>query len=205
MENATEALKMAGAVLMFIIALSVSINAFGHARETADTVMANLDRETTYIDGDMYYRASEDESIRKVGIESVIPTLKRVFNEGYEVEFIFHTENKEPIFTVLATSSTDETDDEQVIRVGKENNYLEDSPEGKNIFLKAILYGTDANDEDWKEYYGDKIKLPSKSLYERLKSGVAIIEKAGEYRIEKESDANEEVKRVIKYEVNEIA
>ena len=56
MENAAEALKMAGAVLMFMIALTVSIVTFGQARQTADSVMSNMDRETAYIDGQLYYK-----------------------------------------------------------------------------------------------------------------------------------------------------
>ena len=34
MENATDALKMAAAVLIFVLALSISINAFGGAGRT---------------------------------------------------------------------------------------------------------------------------------------------------------------------------
>ena len=196
MENAAEALKMAGMVLMFMIALSVSIVSFGKARETADIVMSNMDRETTYIDGNMYYKGSG--STRKVGIETVIPTLKRVFNEGYEIEFKFPSEDAEPIYTIKATSSTDDTDDKKIFRI-KDNKFLDASTEGKNAFLNGILYGTS---DEFKKYYKDTIKLPTKSLYDRLKNGVEIIEQAGEYKIEKESDANEEIVRVIKYVIN---
>ena len=52
MENAVDALKMAGAVLMFVIALSVSIVAFGQVRQTADIILDYKDRETVYIYGD---------------------------------------------------------------------------------------------------------------------------------------------------------
>ena len=45
MENAVDALKMAGAVLMFVMALSVSIVAFGQVRQTADLVLDQTDRE----------------------------------------------------------------------------------------------------------------------------------------------------------------
>ena len=55
MENAAEALKMAGAVLLFLIAISVSIISFGNVREAADTILEYKDRETTYIDGEYYY------------------------------------------------------------------------------------------------------------------------------------------------------
>ena len=44
MENAAEALKMAGAVLLFVLALSVAIVSFGQARETADTILDYRDR-----------------------------------------------------------------------------------------------------------------------------------------------------------------
>ncbi len=198
MENAAEALKMAGMVLMFMIALSVSIVSFGKARETADIVMANMDRETTYIDGNMYYETSG--ATRKVGIETVIPTLKRVFNEGYEVEFRFPSVDNKPIYTIKATSSIDENDDEKVFRI-KDNKFLDASTRGKNAFLDGIIYGAKDGD-DFNTYYKDTIDLPNESLYKRLtKPGVEITEKAGEYKIEKESDANEEIIRVIIYEI----
>ena len=60
MENAVDALKMAGAVLMFVIALSVSIVAFGQVRQTADIILDYKDRETVYIDGDYYYTLTDD-------------------------------------------------------------------------------------------------------------------------------------------------
>ena len=37
MEKAAEALKMAGAVLLFLLALSIIIFSFGQVRESADT------------------------------------------------------------------------------------------------------------------------------------------------------------------------
>ena len=45
MENAADALQMAAAVLVFVLALSISINAFGEARQTAQTILDNRDRE----------------------------------------------------------------------------------------------------------------------------------------------------------------
>ena len=54
MENASQALKMAGAVLLFVLALSVAIVSFGQVRETADTILDHKDREVQYIDGDEY-------------------------------------------------------------------------------------------------------------------------------------------------------
>ena len=49
MENAADALKMAGAVLLFVLALSIIIPFFSQARETADMILDIRDRETVYI------------------------------------------------------------------------------------------------------------------------------------------------------------
>ena len=45
MENVTDALKIAAAVLIFVLALSISINAFSEARITAKTILDYKDRE----------------------------------------------------------------------------------------------------------------------------------------------------------------
>ena len=39
MENAADALEMAGAVLIFVLALSIIIFALGQVRESADTII----------------------------------------------------------------------------------------------------------------------------------------------------------------------
>lgn len=45
MEQATDALKMAFAVLVFVIALGVGVNAFTEAKQTMDVLISNSDRE----------------------------------------------------------------------------------------------------------------------------------------------------------------
>ena len=90
MENAAEALKMAGAVLLFVLALSVAIVSFGQARETADTILDYRDREVKYIDGEeymdyFYYKSTGTE--RTVGLETVIPTIYRAYIENYKIVF----------------------------------------------------------------------------------------------------------------------
>ncbi len=85
MENAVEALKMAGAVLMFLIALTVSIVSFGQARIASDTLLDMQDRETDYINTDNYYKLTGTE--RVVGLETIIPTIYRVYHENYRIVF----------------------------------------------------------------------------------------------------------------------
>ena len=55
MENATDALKIAGSVLLFVLALSVVIPLISQARETSDKIMSYVDRETDYIEGNFFY------------------------------------------------------------------------------------------------------------------------------------------------------
>ncbi len=124
-----------------------------------------------------------------------------------------------PIYTIKSTSGGE---DEPVTRI-KESDFLEDTIEGKNIFLNAILY-YDKNDflsnapelNSFKNYYGNTIQLADDSLYERLQNKNNIIEEAGIYSIADtlgeepeeeteeditETDANEKKIRVIRYVV----
>lgn len=91
MENAADALKMAGSLLLFILALSLAILAFSQARETIDVVLKNTDREYLTIEGDsrFYYLANSNDTKRYVGKETIIPTLYRAYKESYKIIFEF--------------------------------------------------------------------------------------------------------------------
>lgn len=73
MENAVDALKMAGAAALFIIAFSVSMFMFARARQTTDDILDRLKLE------DFYAKVEplDNNVTRKVGIETVIPTIYR--------------------------------------------------------------------------------------------------------------------------------
>lgn len=91
MENAAEALKMAGSVLLFIIALSIAILAFSQTREAIDAVLKYLDREYWTMEGDdrFYYLADGNDTERYVGLETIIPTIYRANSEGFDIVFKF--------------------------------------------------------------------------------------------------------------------
>ena len=86
MENAADAIKMAGAVLLFVLALSIVIPFFSQARETTDLILDARDRETTYINGNYYYKATGNE--RQVGWETILPTVMRAYLENYKIVFV---------------------------------------------------------------------------------------------------------------------
>ena len=114
MEHAAEALKMAGSVFMFVIALSVSIASFSSARLLADDITYNIDREMAYVDSDNYYHATDigetDAGARIVGRETVIPTIKRALNENYIIQFDFTPtgdgDASDPLYTIKHLSQS---------------------------------------------------------------------------------------------------
>ncbi len=73
MENAVDALKMAGAAALFIVAFSVAMFMFGRARQTTDDILDRLKLE------DFYAKVEplDNNVTRRVGIETVIPTIYR--------------------------------------------------------------------------------------------------------------------------------
>ena len=205
MENAAEALKMAGAVLLFVLALSVAIVSFGQARETADTILDYRDRETFYIDGNYYYKATGTE--RTVGLETVIPTIYRAYIENYKIVF----EGLEgPVYTLnLSGGKTIDkyTIDLETTKTGEIeiNNVSLANDEQKSEFLCGILYN------DFTKLNGDKpkfekkynVSLPNSGLIDRLKNK-KITEYLGVYYQndnEDVPDVNKTEKRIITYKI----
>lgn len=120
MENAAQALKMSAWVLIFVVALTISINAFGRAKGSLDTILTYRDREylTKYI-------PISGDTQRKVGFESIIPAIYRSFKENYKVvfqDYILYYYEGNPIKSIDLTV----------------NGYADDV---KEQFLERILFG----------------------------------------------------------------
>ena len=116
MENAVDALKIAAAILIFIIAIASSFSLFGVAKHTADSIITMRDRqsylEAAELDGGILYTSAtsikgtneeltetekqEESSIggvtkngdRIVGMEDVISTIYRYSTEKYGVTIV---------------------------------------------------------------------------------------------------------------------
>lgn len=199
MENATDALKMAGAVLLFVLAISIIILSFGQVRESADTIIDYRDRETSYIEGNYYYEGNKNSRI--VGLETIIPSIYRAYLENYKIVF------------------SDRLLGHPIYKIGDSEKYLidlENSSNETNItkveFIQGILYG---KNKDKKDVYVDttaKQNFESKfnisldgceSIYTQLsKENVPIIEDLGVYYQNDSadvSDANKTKKRIITY------
>ena len=84
MENAVDALKIAFAVLVFTMALSLTIYMFTEARVTSDAVLQTSDvtEYMEYVESDNI----ENED-RIVGLETIVPTLYKYYKENFTVVF----------------------------------------------------------------------------------------------------------------------
>lgn len=84
MENATHALLMAFAVVVFIIALTVSMVSFNSVKRVADIILYTKDETNYYEYQGARGKAAEN---RIVGLETIIPTLYKYYKENYTVVF----------------------------------------------------------------------------------------------------------------------
>lgn len=87
MENATEALKMAFAVLVFVIALTISFMLITQSRSTADFIFTAKD-DQEYVENVTSIGQQTGESYRVVSIDTIIPTIYRYAQENYGVIII---------------------------------------------------------------------------------------------------------------------
>ena len=104
MENATDALVMAGSVLLFIIALSVAISSLTTLRTETQAILNSRDQllATTDENGKLInYLQSDDnnntDAVRTVGIETIITSIRRMIKEDYTIYII--TKDNLDIFT----------------------------------------------------------------------------------------------------------
>ena len=122
MENATDALKIAFAVLVFTLALGVSMLMFTKLNEVSSFVISSTD-STQYYE---YETADATKKSRIVGIETIIPTLYKYYKENYTVIFL-DKGNKGPLGLyncAVQTSSwgnrlNGSTDDDGIGTIGK--------------------------------------------------------------------------------------
>lgn len=223
MENAADALIMAGAIFVLVIILSVTVFAFSNARQSLDNITALTDKESLAVEGDEnYYYVSTDGNsnvARNVGMETIIPAMHRVFYENYKIQFIF----QDPDYYLYIDGN------------GNKKTTLDlDSPELKTLvdskkredFINAILYhtyngstsltgfNTDFQENNIKinddidgliEYVGSRVFTEELGTYyiEDEKSKEQNIEDYGETYGKIISNINRTTKRVITYTIHE--
>ena len=106
MENAASALKMAAAILIFIIAISCSFSLFGTAKRTADSIIGIKDKQaylqSAEVANGILYTSSEDIEAEK------IPTLTkqgdRIVNSNDVISTIYRYSKEKYGVTIMDSS-----------------------------------------------------------------------------------------------------
>ena len=169
MENVADALKMAADVLVFIMALGISISSFSQARQTAQIMVEYNDREyseTQYVED-----IGVEHTDRIVGAESIIPTIWRSYNEKIRIVFYENDAGTIPmeLYTLRGENNVYET--VNYIDLAKQTI----APDLRNNFIMALLYGKNATLTDENggtinyEEYKDRLEK-NQSSYKLLDS-----------------------------------
>lgn len=136
MENAADALKMAAAVLIFVLALSISINSFSEVRQTSQTILNYRDREyeTTYVE-------DNGSTERLVGAETIIPSIYKIYQENYKI--IFKINSIGYLYKKKITEGEKKGQDEEINYIDLQKEVLGNESQ-KQRFIQAILYGVNS-------------------------------------------------------------
>ena len=203
MENAADALKMAAAVLIFVMAISITISSFTETRVAATTILNNKDKEYDYS-----YVEDNGTTERLVSLESIIPTIYKAYKENYKIVF------KENLFSdgVYKKINSETGTEDNVYSIDLQKEVLGNDTQ-KEQFIMAILYGSKYDKyETVKNTFKKnlKISLNSAGIYDKINGkklkesiGIYYQEEAGEQDNTNPTvpDANKTEKRVITYSV----
>lgn len=188
MENASDALIMAGQMLIFIVALTVCISSFTTVRAEVNRIIGENEEIRMAKDGDTYINYIESKkssSTRVVGSDTVVASMYRAIKENYVIYIKFEQDN--PIYERKDIKIIKATVDSETKSSG--NSIIK---EGEKLIKVTI--GSDSNQEV------DKI-LRSSGLFEQIR-GKNFNEYLGEYQKASNSGVsseNKEVYRIITY------
>ena len=199
MENASDALKMAAAMFIFVLALSGTIYAFSKAREASSSIMSKND-------SDKIYYISDDLRFEKiVGVDTVIANIYSYFQTQDTI--LFYTgdynessgqvSNIKPMI-LYYTEASDKMDENNNSYLNK--SYLRSTdggvalnPNDDNDKLNTSrgIYGLDLNDENtrserWTESDEKKKQFVDSLIYRKWSPKFAyslLLQTSGKNRI----------------------
>ena len=175
MENAADALQMAAAVLIFVLALTIAINSFGQASQASELILGYNDREYDYS-----YVENNGSTERIVSLESIVPSIYKAYRENYRIVF-----DNLPEDDYLFEKRNDEGDFIKVYQIDMETGNTGygvalGSDEQKLQFIMAVLYGDKIED-----YYNEDFQ----TIYDRFERNSGIrLKREGIYDIIKENN-----------------
>jgi hypothetical protein len=192
MENGVEALKLASGMLIFVLAITITISTFTMASQALNRIFALQDANeyVTVIgdDGEEHYLNYVDFKLdggtREVGIETIIPSIYRAYKENYAIYF-YNSDGSEFILYEYEKGQ----DKIQVNYIDLEKE-VHTTPESAIESVNKLLY-------EPSDYHPN-------GLYQDLKDKI-FTEKLGEYYMDdvlgetETAEVNKTKKRVIVY------
>lgn len=106
MENAAEALKIAGFTLLFVTALSVAMTTVMQGKNASETIISYSDKTKYY--SNIEVTNNSEKGNRIVSVYDIIPTLYRYKQEEYVV--LFYNNNVTPLQIFNGDSKISEVD-----------------------------------------------------------------------------------------------
>lgn len=186
MENAADALKMAAAVLVFVLALGISISSFSEVRQVSQIILNYNDNEYNYT-----YIPDERTTTRMVGLETITPSIYRSYNEKFAIYF-YEGDTNRP-YTIYKQKDTASSPTEDVNKLDLSKISLANVQE-RNDFIGCILYGQDySNFSDMKtklQQRTPQILLQNEGLYDKINGEVK--EMFGIYELQDVSDGTDD-------------
>lgn len=174
MENAVEALKIAAGVLLFVLALTVSISCFSQANRSVTAIVSMRDRDVEIAFDQI--RPSKGLT-RTVGVETIVPTMYTAYYEKIEIFFKTSSGDAIPIYYDVNQYGEINKDEEGEIKIysisaGLDEKRLDMILAGKNNLPDYI-------DNDMKTKY-EKQYIYDDGFYNYLQ-GKKFEEYLGEY------------------------
>ena len=191
MENASDALIMAGQMLIFIVALTVCISSFTTVRAEVNRIIGENEEIRMAKDGDTYINYIESKkssSTRVVGSDTVVASMYRAIKENYVIYIKFKSDIKTQIDTdhiktmVASVNSVVKNKDDQPI-IKKEDKLIKitigsDTNQNINEVLKTTEGGKLfklIKDKNFNEYLGEYQKASAQGVTSENKEVYRII------------------------------
>lgn len=142
MENAADALKIAFAIFVFVLAITITFSIISQAKSTADVVLYHSDKTN------FYEHVDSKENNRTVSVTEVISTLYRYYKESISVTVNLGEQGETRTFDLSNASSNISTIEEEL------EEYI------KNNLLDENIVGTDVKFEE------EFVEVPISGIYE---------------------------------------
>ena len=156
MENVADALKMSGAALLFVLAFSITMFMFNKAKTATEAVLDNLQLSSFFTRVDPL----NNNETRKVGIESIIPTLYRYFQSDENPTIIIRDKDKNVLQIFDTEIETIAHNNFETYGTTEEyiSNYYQDlKAKYGDINGVAYLYGAPWVNQNSRQYYFERI------------------------------------------------